>query len=69
MTSPGNKLTSKLSDSKLSFSFFHFFIGGIFLLSILIVKKDLSGVGKLIKNNWVLLIIASCFALGISNII
>lgn len=53
----------------LSLSFFRFFIGGLFLLSLLIIKKDLTGIIKMIKNNWILFLISSCFALGISNII
>jgi drug/metabolite transporter (DMT)-like permease len=53
----------------LALSFFRFFIGGIFLLIILLFKKDLSGFKKLLKENWKFLIISSCFALGISNVI
>ena len=67
-----SEITVKLlqgSVGALALSFFRFLIGGIFLLTILIIKKDLSGMGKLIKDNWVLMIVSSCFALGISNII
>ena len=53
----------------LSLSLFRFFIGGSFLLIILFIKKDLSGLKKMIKENWLLLLASSCFALGISNII
>jgi len=67
-----SEITVKLLQSSvgaLSLSFFRFLIGGIFLLSILIVKRDLRGLGKIFKKNWVLFLISSCFALGISNII
>ncbi len=57
------------SVGALSLSFFRFFIGGLFLLFILIIKNDLSGIKEMIKNNWHLLLISSCFALGISNVI
>ncbi len=53
----------------LSLSFFRFFIGGIILFFVLVFKKDLSGMGKMIKNNWQLFLFSSCFALGVSNII
>ncbi len=57
------------SVGALSLSFFRFFIGGLFLLGMLIVKKDLKGIRKMIKNNLPLFLIASCFAFGISNVI
>ncbi|MHA1282586.1 MAG: DMT family transporter [Promethearchaeota archaeon] len=50
-------------------SFFRFFIGGLFLLFILLIKRDLSGIIKMIKENLPLIILSSCFALGISNVI
>jgi drug/metabolite transporter (DMT)-like permease len=52
-----------------SLSFFRFFIGGLFLLVILLIKKDLSGLKKMMKDNLKLMIIASCFASGLANII
>ncbi|MHA1294922.1 MAG: DMT family transporter [Promethearchaeota archaeon] len=57
------------SVGPLTLSFFRFLIGGIFLLLILIIKNDLKGIGKMIKENWILLLVASCLALGISNVI
>ena len=57
------------SVGPLSLSFFRFFIGGICLFAVLIFKRDLSGIWKMIKENWKLLLIASCFALGLSNVI
>jgi len=53
----------------LSLSFFRFFIGGLFLLLILLIKRDLNGIIRIIKNNFALFLISSCFALGFSNII
>lgn len=53
----------------LSLSFFRFIIGGGFLLAILLLKKDLSGITQMFRQNFWLLIFSSCFAFGISNII
>ncbi len=53
----------------LSLSFFRFFIGGIFILLLLAFKKDLKGIFTILKNNWVLFLLSSCFALGISNVV
>ena len=57
------------SVGAISLSFFRYFIGGLFLLSILVIKRDLSGIIKMVKENWPLLLISSCFALGIGNAI
>jgi drug/metabolite transporter (DMT)-like permease len=57
------------SVGAIELSFFRFLIGGIILLIILLIKQDLSDLLKLIKNNLILFIIASCFALGFSNIV
>jgi len=57
------------SVGPIALSFFRFFIGGIFLLAILFIKKDLSGMKKMIKDNLLLILISSCFAFGFSNII
>jgi len=53
----------------LSLSFFRFFIAGTFLLLLLAIKKDLKGILTMVKNNWVLILLSSCFALGFSNVI
>lgn len=53
----------------LSLSLFRFIFGGLFLFGILLVKRDLSGSWKMIKDNWKLMLISSCIAFGISNII
>lgn len=52
-----------------SYSFLRFSIGGLFLILILMLKKDFSGMGKMVKENKALIIISSCLALGISNIL
>lgn len=57
------------SVGPIALSFFRFFIGGIFLLSILVIKKDLTCVLSMVKNNWLLFFISSFFAWGISNIV
>jgi drug/metabolite transporter (DMT)-like permease len=57
------------SVGAISLSFFRYFIGGLFLLFILVIKRDLSGIIKMVKENWHLLLISSCFALGIGNAI
>jgi len=57
------------SVGSFSLSFFRFFIGGVCLLIVLIFKRDLAGIWKMIKENWKLLLIASCLALGLSNVI
>jgi len=57
------------SVGAISLSFFRYFIGGLFLLFILVIKRDLSGIIKMVKENWPLLLISSCFALGIGNAI
>jgi len=57
------------SVGAISLSFFRYFIGGLFLLFILVIKRDLSGIVKMIKDNWPLLLITSCFALGFANVI
>ena len=53
----------------ISLSFFRSFIGGLFLLLLLMLKRDLSGIKKMIKDNFILIIVASCFASGLANII
>jgi len=57
------------SVGPIALSFFRFFIAGIFLLIILIIKKDLTGISAMLKNNWLLFFISSFFAWGISNIV
>ena len=67
-----SEIIVKLLQQKIgpfTLSFFRFFIGSLFLLIVLLFKKDLSGFKTLLKNNWRFLIISSCFALGISNVI
>lgn len=53
----------------LSLSLFRFVIGGVFLLLVLIFKRDLSGIWQMIRENLGLILISSVFAFGISNII
>ncbi len=53
----------------ISLSFYRFFFGGIFLLAIMVVRKDLTGFGDLIKKNPLLMILSSVLGLGISNMI
>ncbi|MBY9005869.1 MAG: DMT family transporter [Candidatus Lokiarchaeota archaeon] len=53
----------------LSLSFFRFFIGGLFLFLILLIRNDLKGIRKIIRNNLPIFLISSCFVLGFSNII
>jgi drug/metabolite transporter (DMT)-like permease len=38
-------------------------------LGILVIKKDLTGIKNMLKNNWLLFFISSFFAWGISNIV
>ncbi len=57
------------SVGPLALSLFRFSIGGLFLLIILIIKRDLRGMWKMLKNNWILMLISSCFASGLSNVI
>ena len=52
-----------------SLSFFRFFLGGVFLFCVLILKKDLKGISKMIKDNLPLILISSSFAFGFANII
>lgn len=52
-----------------SLSFYRFFLGGIFLLSILFIKRDLKDLKRMFKNNWKLFFLSSSFAFGISNIL
>ncbi|MBD3197856.1 MAG: EamA family transporter [Candidatus Lokiarchaeota archaeon] len=57
------------SVGPLSLSFFRFFIGGLFMLIILGLRKDFEGIHRLMKNNLLIFLISSCFAFGFSNII
>jgi len=57
------------SVGPVALSFFRFFIAGIFLLVILVIKKDLTEITAMLKNNWLLFFISSFFAWGISNIV
>ncbi|TFG28947.1 MAG: hypothetical protein EU532_04240 [Promethearchaeota archaeon] len=57
------------SVGAISLSFFRYFVGGFFLLIVLLIKRDLSGISKMVKDNWKLLIISSFFALAMANII
>lgn len=57
------------SISALSLSFYRFFFSGLFLLLVLIVMKDLKGIWLMIKRNWLLFLLGSSFAWGVSNII
>lgn len=52
-----------------SLSFYRFFFGGLFLLFILFVRKDLKHIKRMFKNNWSLFLMSSAFAFGISNIL
>jgi drug/metabolite transporter (DMT)-like permease len=52
-----------------SLSFYRFFLGGIFLFIILFIKKDLLHIKRMLKNNWLLFVLSSSVALGISNIL
>lgn len=52
-----------------SLSFFRFFLGGLFLLLLLLAKKDLTDLKGMISNNYRLFILSSAFALGISNLL
>ncbi|MBD3226609.1 MAG: EamA family transporter [Candidatus Lokiarchaeota archaeon] len=52
-----------------SLSFLRFFIGGLFLLIIMVAQKDLKGMFEIIKRHKILIILSSMVALGISNII
>ncbi|MBN1803101.1 MAG: EamA family transporter [Candidatus Lokiarchaeota archaeon] len=60
-----------LQDSigALSLSFYRFLFSGFFLLLLLTIMKDLRGIWSIIKKNWLLLILGSSLAWGISNII
>jgi drug/metabolite transporter (DMT)-like permease len=53
----------------ISLSFLRFFIGGIFLIPLMLIQRDTKDVGGLVKRNFKTLIIASMIGLGISNII
>jgi drug/metabolite transporter (DMT)-like permease len=53
----------------ISLSFYRFFFGGVFLLVIMVARKDLTGFGELIKKNPLLMILSSVIGLGISNMI
>ncbi|TXT63185.1 MAG: membrane protein of unknown function [Promethearchaeota archaeon] len=53
----------------IALSFFRYFIGGLFLLIILIIKRDLSGIIKMIRNNWKVFLLISIIASGLSNIL
>ncbi|MHA1698815.1 MAG: DMT family transporter [Promethearchaeota archaeon] len=52
-----------------SLSFYRFFFGGLFLLTILLIKRDLSGMKDIIRHNLKPTLIASMFGLGFSNVI
>jgi drug/metabolite transporter (DMT)-like permease len=52
-----------------SLSFLRFFLGGIFLLLIMMFQKDTKDTLKIVKKHPKLSIIASMFGLGISNVI
>jgi DME family drug/metabolite transporter len=53
----------------ISLSFYRFFFGGIFLLVIMVARKDLTGFGELIKKNPLLMLLSSVVGLGVSNMI
>lgn len=53
----------------ISLSFLRFFIGGLFLIPLMMLQKDFKGIGGMIKRNFKILLIASMIGLGISNII
>ncbi len=52
-----------------SYSFLRFFIGAIFLFVILLVKRDFSGIGSMVKKSPALFLMASVLGLGISHIL
>jgi drug/metabolite transporter (DMT)-like permease len=56
------------SVGPLSLAFLRFFIGGIFLLCVLIAKNDIKGIIKIIRDNLPLFLFVSCVTFGISNI-
>ena len=57
------------SIGPIALSFFRYFIGGLFLLVILILKKDLSGIWLMIKRNWSPFLFIAVFASSFSNIL
>ncbi|MBN2149966.1 MAG: DMT family transporter [Candidatus Lokiarchaeota archaeon] len=53
----------------ISLSFYRFFFGGVFLLVVMVARKDLAGFGELIKKDPTLMVLSSVVGLGISNMI
>nr|MDO8086584.1 DMT family transporter [Candidatus Sigynarchaeum springense] len=53
----------------ISLSFYRFFFGGIFLLILMVIQKDLTGFVELIKKDLKLMLLSSVIGLGISNMI
>jgi drug/metabolite transporter (DMT)-like permease len=53
----------------ISLSFYRFFFGGLILLIIMVIRKDLKGMGELARKNKGLLVLSSVIGLGISNMI
>ncbi len=53
----------------ISLSFYRFFFGGVFLLVLMVARKDLSGFGELIRKDPVLLLVSSVVGLGLSNML
>src|SRR5271157_3148628 len=62
-------LKSSSSCGPITLSFFRFFLGGLLLLGIIVIKGSLGGTWSFLKRNWVLFILSSVIALGISNMI
>lgn len=57
------------SVGPITLSFFRYLIGGSFLFTILLMKGDLSGILKMIRNNWKLFILISLFTTSFSNVL
>jgi len=52
-----------------AYTFLRFSIGSLFLFCIIGLKKDISGMGDMFKQNWRLILIASSIGLGISHVL
>ena len=63
------KLWQRAGLPALSLSFLRFFIGSGAILIIMGLQRDFKGLWLIFRRNWVLFLVSSAFALGISNYI
>ncbi len=63
------KLWQRAGHPALSLSFLRFFVGALSMIIVLAALRDFKDLWQILRRNWVLFLISSAFAFGLSNYI